>query len=262
MEPTYWHRQQPGKALYDNLLWSRPENKLFAGKLAIIGGNAQGFAIPAQSYAAAAKAGIGTARVLLPDALRKTVLKLFPEAEFTTSTPSGSFSKKALADCLHMALWSDGLLLAGDLGRNSETAVLLEQLSTKYSGQLTITKDAVDYFTGSPLPLLEREATLLVLSFGQLQKLAVSLHFPQAFTTGMDLLRSIDCLHSFTGLYPFHVITRHHNTLIVASGGQVSTTKDDRDHPIWRTETAAKAAVWWLQNPSRPFEALTTSIVA
>ena len=262
MEPTYWHRQQPGKALYDDLLWSRPENKLFAGKLAIIGGNAQGFAIPAQSFAAATQGGIGTARVLLPDSLRKTVGKLFPEAEFAPSTPSGSFSKKALAECLDLALWADGVLLAGDLGRNSETAVLLEQLSSKFHGQLTITKDAADYFMGSPLPLLEREATLLVISFGQLQKLAVSLHFPQAFTTGMDLVRSIYCLHSFTGLYPFHILTRHHDNLLVASGGQVSTTKDERDHPVWRTETAAKAAVWWLQNPSRAFEALTTSIVA
>jgi hypothetical protein len=31
------------------------------------------------------------------------------------------------------------------------------------------------------------------------------------------------------------------------------------DRPVWRIETAATAAVWWLQNPSKPFEALTTA---
>ena len=58
----YWQRQEPGEPLFPDLLWSRPENRQFAGKLLIMGGNAHGFAAPAEAYAHAEKAGIGVAR--------------------------------------------------------------------------------------------------------------------------------------------------------------------------------------------------------
>src|SRR5260221_160024 len=123
MENTNWLRQTK-EPLFPDLLWSRPENKRHAGKLLIVGGNANGFATPARAYSAAAKAGIGTAKVLLPAALQKTLGKSFAEAEFALSTPSGSFSRQALDSLLDSANWADGVLLAGDFGRNSETAIL------------------------------------------------------------------------------------------------------------------------------------------
>src|SRR6185312_2009701 len=98
--------------------------------------------------------------------------KVLEAGEYAPSTPSGSFSQKALAELLSLSQWAEGVLLAGDLGRNSETAILLEQFSQKYAGQLTITQDALDYFTKSPKDLAQREDTLLVCSFAQLQKIA------------------------------------------------------------------------------------------
>src|SRR5580704_1951753 len=138
----YWHRQTADKPLFPELLWSRPEHKAQAGKLLIIGGNLHGFAAPAEAFAIAEKTGIGTTRVLLPDALHKTIGKVFMAGEFAPSTPSGSFAKKSLAEFLEMANWADAVLIAGELGRNSETAIVLEQFVEKYSGQLTIAKDA------------------------------------------------------------------------------------------------------------------------
>src|SRR5882757_7834828 len=120
MEQTYWHKQAIDKPLFPELLWSRPENKSFAGKLLIIGGNAHGFAAPAEAYVAAEKAGIGTTRILLPDSLQKTVGKLFAPAEFATSNPSGGFAQTSLAEALALSDWADGILVAGDTGRNSE----------------------------------------------------------------------------------------------------------------------------------------------
>ena len=69
----YWLRQEQSKPLFPELEWSRPENRLAAGKLLVAGGNAHGFAAPAEAYTAAVKAGAGTVRVLLPDAIRKIV---------------------------------------------------------------------------------------------------------------------------------------------------------------------------------------------
>jgi hypothetical protein len=260
MDRTYWHKQASDKPLYPDLIWSRPEHKQQAGKLLIVGGNLYGFAAAAEAYNAAVKAGVGVARVALPDALEKTVSKIFPAAEFTPSTPSGSFSQKALAELLEASAWADAVLLAGDLGRNAETAILLEQFASKYAGQLTLTKDAVDYFAQTAASLLERPETTLVLSLAQLQQLARSARFAQPFTFGMDFLRLVDTLHAFTEHCAAHIIVKHLDTMFVAVNGQVSTTKLSEDVEIWRVATAAQAAVWWLQNPSKPFEALTTAV--
>jgi ADP-dependent NAD(P)H-hydrate dehydratase / NAD(P)H-hydrate epimerase len=191
VDRNYWHRQTTDAPLFPDLLWSRPENKLYAGKLLIVGGNAHGFAAAAEGYNYAHKAGIGSGRVLLPDALLKNVSKLFPEAEFAPSTPSGSFASSALGELLPMAHWADGILLAGDLGRNSETAILIESFLRKHSGQVTLTKDAIEYVTAQPTLVADRENTLLVLSFSQLQKLAISLKFSSAFTSDMGLRHQI-----------------------------------------------------------------------
>src|SRR5437868_284792 len=130
MEDTNWLRQNR-EPLFPNILWSRPENKRYAGKLLIIGGHKQSFNDVSAAYSAALKAGIGTVRVILPDSLQKMLAKVFPEAEYAASTPIGSFSRQALGSLLDAADWADGVLLAGDLGRNSETAILLEAFVEK-----------------------------------------------------------------------------------------------------------------------------------
>jgi len=256
----YWVKQAADKPLYPDMVWSRPENKLQAGKLLIIGGNSEGFAAPAEAYELVGKAGIGTTRVLLPDKLQKMIGSHFDAAEFTASTKSGSFGRAALADCLDLSLWSDGVLIAGDLARNSETAILLESYLDKYEGQVTLTRDAITYFHELPTAVLQRENTNLVLSMSQLQRLGISARFTMAFTLGMDLIKLIEHLHEFTKRYQVSIVTKHLDTLVVAVAGQVSTTKLVEDCRIWRLKVAAYASVWALQNPSKPFEALTTAV--
>ena len=261
MTDTYWHKQTSGKPLYPDLIWSRPQTKRQGGKLLIIGGNAHGFAAAGEAYAEAVRAGIGTARVVLPDSLQKTVGKVLEAGEYAPSTPSGSFARRALAELLTMAEWADGVLLAGDFGRNSETAVMLEKFVSDYDGRLTLTKDAADYFLNSPRKLLDRDGTLLVLSFAQLQKMATKARFLPALTFEMDLLHLVDALHELSLRHKAAIMVKHLQMIFAASGGQVSSTKLDEDMDIWRVRTAAQAAVWWLQNPAKPFEAITSALV-
>ncbi|HXE10347.1 MAG TPA: hypothetical protein VN554_02875 [Verrucomicrobiae bacterium] len=256
----YWVRQNIEEPLFPDLLWSRPENRRQAGKLLIAGGNAHGFAAAADAYAAAEAAGIGRARVLIPDSLRKTIGRVFAAGEYVPSTPSGSFSRRSLAELLALSQWADAVLLAGDFGRNSETAIVLEQFAAKYDGQLTLTKDAADYFIKTPAQLLDRSETLLIVSFAQLQKFAAGAGVTTAFTFDMDLLRVVKTLHDFTKRHQAAIITKHLDTIFVAAGGRVSTTKLTKDIEIWRVQTAGTAAVWWLQNPSKAFEALTSAV--
>lgn len=257
----YWIKQTLNKPAFPDLQWSRPENRMTAGKLLIIGGNLHGFAAPAEAYASAAKTGAGTVKVLLPKAVQKSVGRFIDTAEFAPSTPSGSFARTSLDTMLDLSGWADGVLLAGDLGRNSETAIVLEKFITKYNGPLTIAKDAVDYFINIDNAVHEKSAApTLVLSLAQLQKLATKLGVSTPFTLGMDLLPLIRQLHEFTLEHQLYVIVKHHQNIIVAVRGQVSTTKLIEDKPIWRVNTAGSAAVWWLQNQQKPFEGLTSAI--
>lgn len=260
MDRHYWVQQSADKPLFPELEWSRPENRQHAGKLLITGGNLHGFAAPAEAYTTAMKAGAGTVRVLLPDAVQKIVGRVLEAGEFAASTPSGSFSQKALNDALSYAAWSDGVLWAGDLGRNSETAILIEKFLGKYPGAVTLTKDAVDYVTSAPQSVVNRPETLLVLSLSQLQRLGIAARFPKALAFGMDLLHVAEWLHEFTLQHRPYIVVKHLNQLLVAVHGQVSSTKINADLPLWRVSTAAAASVWWMQNPSKPFEALTTAL--
>ncbi len=260
MTSEFWHKQTAGKPLFPHLLWSRPENRQLAGKLLIVGGNLYGFAAPAEAYAITMKAGIGTNRVLLPSAIQKVVGPSIENGEFAASTPSGSFSQRALVELLDWCKWADGVLFAGDLGRNSETAIMVEKFLEKCEAPTVLTKDAVDYVVSLPQSALERPNTTLVPSFSQLQRLGTAARFEKPLTFSMDLLRIVDWLHIFTDRFAPHVIVKHLDHLFVAVHGEVSTTKLPKDISIWRLQTAAYAAVWWIQNSAKPFEALTMAV--
>ncbi|MCA9344587.1 hypothetical protein KC946_02010 [Candidatus Saccharibacteria bacterium] len=262
MNLNYWYKQDV-EPCFPDLAWSRPENRLQAGKLLIIGGNVHEFNAPAQAFAVALEAGIGTSRVLMPIAVKKQLAK-FPspnlEIEYTASTPSGSFASKSLADFLDHSSWSDGVLLAGNLGHNSETAILLEKYIKHYSGILLLTKDSVDYFVQHPTEIVMRPNTCLVLTIAQLQKIGTNLKFKTVFKFDNNILELVQSLHEFTKEYQINIILKHLNILYVASNGKVSTTKLTPDREVWRVDTGTKAVVWWIQNPTETFKAITASI--
>jgi hypothetical protein len=256
MENTNWLKQAQDKPLFADLMWSRPENRIHAGKILIVGGNKFAVTAPGMAYSAAQKAGIGTCRVLLPDATKRTVGKIFPEAEFASSTPSGSFSREALAQLLELAEWADGVLLAGDFGRNSETAILLESFVQKYGGQITVAQDAVDYFLHKQSALFTRKNTLTVTDFGKLQKLAANNKPNPPIKHSMNMHQLVEILQE----WKINLITCHAEQIVAgAENAKVSTTKKSEESN-WQIELAAYAATWWLQQPQKPIEAFTSSI--
>jgi ADP-dependent NAD(P)H-hydrate dehydratase / NAD(P)H-hydrate epimerase len=262
MEHTYWQKQTKAAPLFPNIIWSRPENRLHAGKLLIVGGNGYEFKAAANAYGDALDAGIGTAKVILPASMQKTIATLFPEAEFAPYTPSGSFARSSLAAMLDAAEWADAVLLAGDMGRNSETAIVIEQLLQKYKGHVALVNDAVDYCLNAPVGCLDRSKTTLVITTAQLQKLGTGAAHTPAFTSTMDLVPLVENLHAFSLKHPCNLVIIHAEQLIVASNGNISSTVIQPGQTVDPTEIAARTAVWWRQNPSKAFEALTTGLVA
>lgn len=262
MDLSYWQKQTATEPLFPDIEWSKPEQKTFAGKLGIIGGNKLGFAGVAEAYTVATGAGVGQVRVLLPDVLRKTIPSSITEAMFAPTNPSGSLSNDAAADMATLGNWADGVLLIGDAGRSSETAILYEQFIQSYPGLLIITRDAVDLVKNNTQALVDRPKTLLIVSFAQLQKLFQAVYYPKVLTFSMQLTNLIEALHKFTITYPVSIAVLHKDTFIVAHDGKVVTTPWDNPMMIWRGVTAAKAATYWLWSPSKPLEAASTSIIA
>jgi len=258
MADTNWLKQTSDEPLFADLIWSRPENRRQAGKLLIIGGNQHGFAAPAAAYNAALKAGVGSVRVLLPEKLKRTVGTLL-EADYAPSNVSGSFARAALDSFLEHAAWADGVLLAGNFGRNSETAVVLDSFSEKYPGQLVVAGDALDYFLNRGSKLTARENTYLIINLGKLQKLATNLHSDIMIRHQDSLAEFVRKLSGLSVTSHSGIIVRHETHLAAAYRGKVGTTQWDEDLR-WQTELPAYAAVWLLQQSGKPFEAMMSAI--
>lgn len=257
----YWKQQQPTKPLFPDIEWSKPEQKSSRGRLGIIGGNKLGFAGVAESYSTALNTGAGEVRVLLPDCLRKSIPASMTDVIFAACNPSGSLSRDALPDLTALGTWASCLLLAGDAGRNSETAIAYSDLIRNYTGQLVITRDAVDLVKNDSEALVNRPNTVLIVSFAQLQKLFQAVYYPKMLTFSMQLLQLVEAVHKFTVTYPVTIAVLHRDTLIVAHDGGVVTTKWETPLAIWRGITAARAATYLMWTPSQPLQAIATSLV-
>ena len=257
----YWKQQQPNKPLFPDIEWGKPEQKSSRGRLGIIGGNKLGFAGIAESYSTALNTGAGEVRVLLPDCLRKSIPPSMTDVIFAPCNPSGSLSRDAMPDLTALGTWASCLLLAGDAGRNSETAIAYSDLIRNYTGQLVITRDAVDLVKNDSEALVNRPNTTLIVSFAQLQKLFQAVYYPKMLTFSMQLLQLVEAVHKFTVTYPVTIAVLHRDTLIVAHDGEVVTAKWETPLAIWRGITAARAATYLMWTPSQPLQAIATSLV-
>lgn len=261
MDYTYWKKQNSSEPLFPDIEWNKPEQRDRAGKLGIIGGNTLGFAGVAEAYTVANNAGIGYSRVLLPDALKKTLPPSMTDVVFAETNQSGSLTKNAVTEMRALGDWADGILLIGDAGRSSETAIAYETFLEHYGGPLTLTRDAIDLIKNSPHALVDRPNTLLVMSLAQLQKLFQSVYYPKVITFSMQLLQLIEALHKFTITYPVSIAVLHKDHLVIANAGDVVTTEWTNPMAIWRGTIATRMASYWLWSPEKPLEAAASAIV-
>ncbi|MBP9813123.1 hypothetical protein H6794_02355 [Candidatus Nomurabacteria bacterium] len=251
--------QQPGKDLFAEIAWSKPENKALAGHLLIIGGNKHSIQAPVEAYSYSEKAGAGTITVALPDATKKILPVGAPNLEFGESNPSGSFSQQALDLLRGLHSASDATLFCGDLGRNSETAIVLERL-LEQPGLAIYTKDSVDYFVNTPELILNRENTVIVASFAQLQKLARSSQFIEPLLFSDSTLVLANKLAKLTEPLRAYLICEKNGIIFLANGGEVIITDLKTTLSKWRTKLASEVAVWTMQNKNNVFKASATAI--
>ncbi len=249
MADMSWVRQTDQPAFSD-LFWSQPQNRASAGKLLIVGGSLHSFSALSQTYSAALKGGVGAVRVVAPASLSKALSTVFPEAQFAPSTDGGNFASSSLAEIIDNTEWADGLLLAGDFGNNSQTAVMLENLLKKYKGPAVLAADTVDYLDHKAL--LSRPKTTIVTDFARLQRLAAH--------SGVALKQLSNLMHLTTKLADWPrasaFVTIFQDFVVVSADKDVSTTVC----PANLVELAAYSAIWQIWNPSKPFKSLTTAV--
>lgn len=260
MDTSYWKKQTASKPLFPDIEWNKPERRDQAGKLLIVGGNKLGFSAVGESYETTRETGAGQVRVLLPDCLKNTVPRTLTDVVFAPCNQSGGLNQDAAAELTASSVWADGVLLIGDAGRNSETAVLYEHFVQQYTGSLTVTRDAIDLIKNNPRLLVERPDTVLVASFAQVQKLLQGVYYPKILTFSMQLLQLVEALHKFTITYPCTIVTLHKDTIIIASGGEVVTQEWHNAMAIWRGSVASRAAAYWLWNKPHPIKSITASL--
>lgn len=261
MNQDYWLQQTTEKPLFPEIEWNKPEQKSRAGKLGIIGGNKQGFAITASCADIAGKVGVGENKVLLPASLKNKMPTRPDGVSFAPDNQSGGLGDQSLPDVMALAEWSSGILLTGEAGKNSQTAILYEKFLEEYSGMITITRDAVDLLKNNFASLADRDKTLAVVSFSQLQAMFKGLHYPKILTFSMQLAQLVDNLHKFTITYPIGIVTLHADRIVVAKDGQVATMEWDNPMAVWRGEVATKAAAYWLWNENKQLEAVCSSLL-
>lgn len=258
---SYWLKQTPGKPLFPDLEWSKPEQKSQAGKLGVVGGNKLGFISVAGSYEAAIEQGIGEVKILLPDALKKDLPKALPSTIFGASTQSGGLSRDAATELSALGEWADTILMIGDAGRNSETALVYSDFIQSYDGNLVITRDAVDLVKNDISTVVERPHTNLVVSFAQLQKIFQAVYYPKVLTFSMQLTQLVEALHKFTITHPVTLNVFHQDVILTAHDGQVISTPFDQPTLIWNGLVATQVAVYTTWFPKKPAEASATAVL-
>lgn len=263
---SYWRKQS--QPLFDNLLWNIPEQK--TGHIAVVGGNSQNFSTVVRiSEFINQTFPVKTLTTVLPDALRGKLPPL-PNLDFLPSTESGSFAKSRQ---LELAISNpDATLIIGDLSRNSATAVALSDAITSSMPQdetlpnlLVLARDSIDLLASEAGRWLSRPNTVIIASMAQLQKLFRAIYYPRMILLSQPLIPTLETLHKFTLTYPATLLTFHQDNIIVAQGGEVSTTHlVDTDYSpisLWSGQLAARVTALNLYNPKQNFAATTAAIL-
>lgn len=258
---TYWHKQSSSEPLYPDFDWIKPEQKTKAGKIGIIGGQKIGFAGVSEAYSTCVKEGAGEVRLLVPDALKKMIPSTMADVVYGPTNHAGSLAKDSLKELKALGDYADVLLFIGDAGMSSDTSITYEQFLSSHSGPVVITRDSFDILRESHKMLLNREDTLLVLSFAQLQKLFKLSYYPIIITFSMQLTQLVEALHKFTITYPVSIAVLHKETLVIAHGGKIVTTHWDNPMAIWRGTTASKMATHWIWKTSDPLMCFASSVI-
>ena len=261
----YWQKQGKTPLFPEVDSWP-PEQKRFAGKLLLIGGNKGSFFAVANAMQMAVKRGVGEVRVVMPKSLKGKVPSM-PEIIFAEAEASGAFGKSALSEILSQTAWADAVVVVGELGRNAETSVMMAEFLKICDKPIYLMRDAVDAAAADVMnwSLSEAPVTLLA-TVPQLQKLLRTMYYPKMITLSMPTNQLVETLHKFTLSFEMTIMTYHNEQIIMAQNGEVITASmhDTGFTPInlWDGKAVVDTAILQLWNPAQDtLKCMATSVV-
>lgn len=257
----YWQIQDINqKALYPDVIWDQPENRLSSGSVLLIGGNSQSFNLVSTAYQESKNNIFSSTGLILPISLEK-ILKNYNLSNcwYVKSNLSGGFATESLALIIDVSHNYDCLMLIGNFGHSSETTILIEKLVSNINKQFIVHQDSFESLMNSTIDTVIKPNLLFVLDFNQLQKLLIKLKSLKPLTSKLNLMQAIEILHDISLKYNLKIITNLHSNIIVAVSGKISITKINPEIN-WSIKTAIQATSWLINQPQKPYETLTSSI--
>ena len=94
----------------------------------------------------------------------------------------------------------------------------------------------------------------MVANLSELQKLLK----PMVVKHSFNLNQLVETLRDWSANHSSRLITTHGDNILVAGDGQVSSTPAKGQTDL--VELSAYTGVWRLQQPQKPFEAITTAV--
>ena len=253
---SYWTRQTTANP---DLLWNIPEQK--TGSVAIIGGSSTSFATEVKLTELLNRLNLKAVRLVLPVSL-KNQLPPIPNVVFAPANNSGAFKKSS--ELISATSSVDAALIAGDLSKNSATAIAIAEAIRESSCPIILTRDSIDLVAPEMAQLLEQPNLIITATFAQLQKIFRSVYYPKMLLLSMPLVQAVETLHKFTLSYPCTILTFHEEQIIIARDGKITTIpiKTTSYSPIslFSGELAAKITALSAWNPNQLFTNVTTAI--
>lgn len=251
--------KQDSQALFEKLIWAKPERVVDREVVLIIGGHAHYLQAPLVAFGHLKKYQLRSS-VILPDALKK-MFKPQKSDDFNiffyASTPAGSLAQKDFDEILKLALKHDCLLIAGDLSSNQETEQLILKLLREFKGHKLVVGKIVKVILASKDQLSEN--LNLILQPSQLPALNQYCPTKEAYKPTMSTELFTQFLESLNLKY--NLITSYNQSLWVKVDQKICATnanifQNDKNSFL---QLAALSSFYLINNPRQPWEALVSA---
>jgi NAD(P)H-hydrate repair Nnr-like enzyme with NAD(P)H-hydrate dehydratase domain len=253
-----WLRQEPGKPLFEDVLWLKPENPHQRPKVLIIGGSSHGFVTTTKLYEAIKSKSAYQTRLIMPKSLEKILGHAMTDAIFADSTSSGEIAGTAKNEILSAMNWAEAVIFSDDLGNNSQTEILVTELLKQI--------DKPTYFLGQAIDLLQKSAQsavdnphlIFVGELAKISKLNSATTSQTALLQADGLIKLVEKLQDISAEWNSAIITQAESQIIVAERGRVATTKsNDVD---WLIHATANSVQFGKMFDLKRYEAIVCGV--
>lgn len=244
-------QKQENQPLFSEILWSRPQNTRSAKSLLIVGGHKQSFKHTQDLFMQSNAAGIGNAKLALPDSLKEKI-NIEHGILYLPSNRSGSISLKAGATLTNVGKNFDGILISSDLSDHPEISKLVSKMVGAFKTTFIFDGAAVFYVNDNVLVGLKEK--LLVLKYIDAQKFAAIAEVDSWNTEKNGLVAQIENISALAKHLSSNLVVTTGSNNIVCVQNKISVTSSN----LGAGEISATLATFLLQHADK-YRALTSA---